>query len=75
MRSLFDFTIIPVVVTPPAAGEGGMEGRVAGERMYEVHSAQIDPPTNTITHKGIVGLVFIGHVHEVGLLLASLNWV
>ena len=75
MRSLFDFTIVPVGFTTPAAAEGGREGAVAGERLYEVHSAQIDPPTNTITHKGIVGLVFLGHVHEVGLLLASLNWV
>ncbi|GAB5036222.1 Hypothetical protein NocV09_03500410 [Nannochloropsis oceanica] len=75
MRTLFDFTIIPVGFTPHAAGEGGEEDVVAGERMYEVHSARIDPPTNTISHKGIVGLVFLGHVHEVGLLLASLNWV
>lgn len=49
--------------------------RVGPGVRLQVHSEQVDPPTNTITHQGIVGLVFLGHVHEVGLLLSSLHWV
>jgi hypothetical protein len=41
---------------------------------FRCKQLQVDPPTNTVQHRGIVGLVFLGHVHEVGILLASLEW-
>jgi hypothetical protein len=42
--------------------------------MEQVHTGPIHPPTNTIMHMGIVGLVFLAKVHEVGLLLGTLAW-
>ncbi|TFJ80548.1 hypothetical protein NSK_008124 [Nannochloropsis salina CCMP1776] len=75
LRSLFDFTVIPVGMTPSEGGRSsGREGGWERRCLYEVHAARVDPPVNTIAHTGIVGLVFLGHVHEVGLLLASLQW-
>jgi len=39
-----------------------------------VHTGVIHPPTNTIVHTGIVGLVFLCKAYEVGLLLGTLAW-